>query len=59
MYPEKNILNFSNDDIKNRFKNKYYSYSDFKYLAMELGYERASLPVGIDQAEGGFWDKHN
>ena len=55
MYPEKNILNFSNDDIKNRFKNKYYSYSDFKYLAMELGYEQASLPVGIEQAEGGFW----
>ena len=52
---ENDFLNFSDEDIKDSLKNKFYSYSDFEYLAMELGYEGAVLPGGIEEAVGGFW----
>ncbi len=52
---ENDFLNFSDEDIKDSLKNKFYSYSDFEYLAMELGYEGAALPGGIEEAVGGFW----
>ena len=54
-YPENDILNFSDADIKNRLYNKFSYESDFVSLSEDLGYENASLPSGIQRAIGGFW----
>ena len=54
-YPENDILNFSENDIKNRLRDKYYSESDFEALSEELNLIESSLPDDIILAEGGFW----